>query len=117
MADLSLLISKSFYQWIDGRFVSQKREPKDIDLVTILDFEDYEQHKNTLEKDFASFSGRKKYQVDAYIVANYPESHGKHIFTRSDLLYWKSLFGKTKVNRAKRQFEKGIIQLNFIKDE
>jgi len=31
-------------------------------------------------------------------------------------LYWRNLFGKTKVNSAKKQFEKGIIQLNFTQN-
>ena len=41
------------------------------------------------------------------------ENHEKNIYTRSDLLYWRTLFGKTRVNRAKKQYEKGLIQLNF----
>ncbi len=63
------------------------------------------------------FAFYEKYKVDAYIVANYPENHKNHIFTKSDLLYWRSLFGKTRVNRAKKQYGKGLIQLNFVKDE
>ena len=101
-----------FYQWIDGSFVSNKQNPKDIDFITILDHQDYDNNK-LLEKDFASFAGRKRCKVDTYIVSNYPENHKKYVFSKSDLLYWRNLFGKTRVNRAKKQFEKGIIQLNF----
>jgi len=110
-------LSKEFYQWIDGSYISTKEKPKDIDFVTILDYKDYEANKVLLEKEFASFPVRKKYKVDAYLVANYPENHKKHIFTQSDLLYWRNLFGKTRVNRAKKQFEKGIIQINYKLDE
>ena len=75
MSDLSHLLTKDFSQWIDGSFVSNRQNPKDIDLVTIIAYNDYEQNKVILEKEFASFAGRKKYKVDAYIVANYPENH------------------------------------------
>ena len=113
MEAFSHLIKRNFYQWIDGSYVSNKKKPNDIDLVTILDYRDYEKNKKILEKEFASFAGRKNYKVDAYILPNYPVDHKKHIFTQSDLLYWRNLFGKTRVNRAKKQYEKGIIQLNF----
>jgi len=116
MKDFSELITKDFFQWIDGSYVSNKKKPRDIDLITVLDYRDYEENKAILEKEFASLAGRKKYKVDAYVVANYPENHKNHIFTKSDLLYWRNLFGKTRVNRAKKQFEKGIIQLNFKKN-
>jgi len=116
MKDFSALITYDFFQLIDGSYVTNKKKPKDIDLITVLDYRDYEKNKVILEKEFASIAGRKKYKVDAYVVANYPKSHKKHIFTKSDLLYWRNLFGKTRVNRAKKQYEKGIIQLNFKKN-
>ncbi len=72
MKDFSSLITKSFFQWIDGSFVSNKKKPNDIDLITVLDYRDYEKNKGILEKEFASFSGRKKYKVDAYILAILP---------------------------------------------
>jgi len=102
MNDLLNLVEYDFYQLIDGSYVSTKKRPKDIDLVTILDYRDYEGNKEILEKEFASFAGRKKYKVDGYIM--------------SDLLYWRNLFGKTRVNRAKKQYEKGIIRLNYTND-
>lgn len=116
MKDLSGLITRDFFQWIDGSYISNKVKPNDIDLITVIDYRDYEENQDILEREFASFAGRKKYQVDGYILANYPENHKKHIFTKSDLLYGRNLFGKTRVNRAKKQFEKGIIQLNFKKN-
>ena len=115
MDELSKVINHDFSQWIDGSFISKKQKPKDIDFITILDYRDYESSRTYLEKEFASFAGRKNFKVDAYIVSSYPKSHKKHIFTRSDLLYWRNLFGKTKVNRARKQYEKGFIQLNFNK--
>ncbi len=60
MAELSKLISKGFYQLVDGSFISNKENPRDIDFVTVMDFRDYETHKKILESEFASFAGRSK---------------------------------------------------------
>lgn len=111
--DLKELITHNFFQWIDGSFISQKKNPKDIDLVTIVDYRDYEKNISTLSQKFISFNARKGYGIDAYIVCNYPENHPKRFFTQSDLLYWMNLFEKTKVNKAKQQFKKGFVQINF----
>ena len=48
-------INNTFYQWIDGSFVTSKLNPNDIDLVTFLNFEVYE---NNLSK-LADFQGYK----------------------------------------------------------
>ena len=67
MNNFSSLISKDYFQWIDGSYVSNKKRPGDIDLVTVIDYRDYEKNKSIFEKEFASLRGRKKYNVDAYI--------------------------------------------------
>lgn len=113
LTDLNATLSYSFFQWIDGSFITTKRNPKDIDLVSFIDYRDYEKSTRILEAKFSARKARQSYQVDAYIVPIYPEDHKKHAIYHSDSLYWRNLFGKTRVNRAKRQFEKGIVQLNF----
>ena len=87
MANLSRLLAQDFYQWIDGSFVTNKKTPNDIDVVTIISHLDYENNKKLLEQKYASSGARLNYNVDAYIVVNYPESHKKAFFTKSDLLY------------------------------
>ncbi|MDZ4681440.1 MAG: hypothetical protein SH848_20655 [Saprospiraceae bacterium] len=113
LADLNEILSYRFFQWIDGSFITTKRNPKDIDLVSFVDHQDYEKSKKILENRFSPQNVRETYKVDAYIAPRYPEDHRKYAIYHSDSLYWRNLFGKTRVNRAKRQFEKGIVQLNF----
>jgi len=113
---LKRLVKEDFYQLIDGSFVSSKKNLKDIDIVTILNYQDYEENKVMLEEEYASFAGRKKYNIDGYILPNYPKEHKNYIFTKSDLIYWRNLFGTTKVNRVKKQYKNGIIQINFLKN-
>ncbi|MEN0003351.1 MAG: hypothetical protein AAF798_04385 [Bacteroidota bacterium] len=110
---LKPFLTHDFFQWVDGSFVTKKDSPKDIDLISVVHYEDYEVNKVLLEKEFSSSAARKNFGVDAYIVSNYPANHPKHTFTKSDLLYWNDLFGRTRLNRAKKQFKKGIIQIDF----
>lgn len=113
LTDLQNIITVSFTQWIDGSFISNRANPKDIDLITIVNFEIYEQNNRIFDTRFTSANARATYPyVDAYIVADYPPDHPKHIFTTSDLAYWRNFFGKTRVNRNRKQFPKGIIQIH-----
>lgn len=114
--DLQQILGADFFQWIDGSFVSTKYNPKDIDLLTVIHYQDYEKNIKEIEKAFSGQNARKLYEVDAYVMGNYPQGHTKYRFTQSDLLYWRSLFGTTRVSRSRRQFRKGFVQINFISD-
>jgi len=116
LQELQNILRYDFHQWVNGSFVSNKVHPKDIDLVTVIDYRDHEKQRKNIERKFISRKARDIFNVDAYIVPQYPISHIRHSFYQSDLAYWRNLFGKTRVNRAKRQFEKGFVQLNFKKD-
>lgn len=111
------VIRGDFFQWINGSFVTTKYDPKDIDLVSVIHYQDYEKNIEELRKRLTSSNARRLFEVDAYIVADYPESHKKYSFTKSDLVYWRNLFGQTKANRARKKYPKRFIQINFIADE
>jgi hypothetical protein len=113
VAELGEFLEYGYFQWVDGSFITTKRNPRDIDFVNFVDYRDYEKSKSILENRFSPRTVRETYQVDAYIAPRYPKGHNKYVIYHSDSLYWRNLFGKTRVNRAKRQFEKGIVQLNF----
>lgn len=80
-------------------------------------YKKYELNKRVLQESFVSKNARSKYKVDAYIIPSYPMQHKRYMFTQADLAYWRNLFGKTRMNRAKKQFEKGIIQLKPSENE
>ena len=115
---LKEVFEEDFIQWIDGSFVTTKVNPNDIDLLSIIPFEIYETHLERISNELIAHHARTIYDVDAYIVPNYPEGHKKHIITQSDLSYWKDLFGNTRANkRTKKRFPKGIIQLNITTND
>lgn len=106
------LISTDFEMWIDGTFITTKTNPKDIDILTFVDYQDYHRCKDLLGNQFLSET-TKKVGIDAYVLKTYPIDHPSYPIYRSDYLYWLNHFGRTRLNRQKKQFKKGIIQLNF----
>ncbi|MEM8525474.1 MAG: hypothetical protein AAGG68_12610 [Bacteroidota bacterium] len=107
-----LLKNQKYTQWIDGSFISNKINPKDIDLVNLIDSDLVDQHEKEL-KQFLNHQGKENYGVDGYVVRIYPEEHAKYIRTQSDLLYWEHWFSKSRKNRRKQRFPKGFVELEF----
>jgi hypothetical protein len=114
IADWQAHITTDFQQWIDGSFVTTKREPNDLDVLTFIDYQDYERCKYLVENQFTAIR-TKVIGIDAYVIKTYPIEHPLYPIYQADYLYWLNHFGHTRLNRHKKQFQKGIIQLNFKK--
>ena len=100
----------SFFQWVDGSFIGRSKEhPRDIDLVSFIDYERHETNKKRL------IALRGLYpKLDCYVGSIFPEEHELHSNYKTDRVYWLHQFTKTRLNRhTKKSFDKGIVQLNF----
>ncbi len=109
---IRLLADEKWKQWINGSFISNKTQPKDIDLVNLIAFETVERH----EKELGTLLGetaKKNYGMDAYVLKVYPQNHQHHIRSQSDLLYWEHWFSHSKMNRRRQRFSKGFVELEF----
>lgn len=106
-------ITPNFKQWVNGSFVTNRSNPKDIDIVNLIDFEIVEEKYDLIKSKFINREALKNYKIDAYLIRIYPKDHKEHFKTVSDLLYWEHWFGHTKKNRAKKRFQKGFIELSF----
>ncbi len=106
-------ITSDFTQWIDGSFVTQKTNPRDIDFVTLIEHEVYKEKRSEIDDKFRLSRANEIYNVDAYTIEIYPEGHGKHSISKIDLVYWDNWFSKTKKNWAKKTFSKGYIEIRF----
>lgn len=107
-------ITKDFVQWVDGSFISNKLNPKDIDFVTLIDYDVYKAKEKLIESKFRKFGFNNNFKmIDAYAIKYYPIDHQKHKITDYDLVYWRNWFGETKKNRARKKFPKGFIELKF----
>lgn len=111
--DFSEKITSNFTQLINGSFVSNKKNPNDIDLVNLVDYEIAEEKEEIIRNEFLNAKVLKNYGIDAYLVIIYPKNHKRHSWTISDLLYWEHWFSKSKMNKSKKYFPKGYIEINF----
>ncbi len=111
--DLKQLLGNIRYtQWVDGSFISTKVNPRDIDLVSLIDHQLIDQYETDLER-FTKQTSKETYGVDGYIVRIYPEEHPYYVRTQSDLIYWEHWFSHSKKNRRKQRFPKGFIEIEF----
>ena len=111
--DFSKHVSQQFTQWINGSFVTAKKHPNDIDFVTFIDYQLFEEKEKLIHENFRLAGAKKKYDVDAYTVKQYPEEHVKYMLYRSDWVYWYHWFSQTKKNRAKKKYPKGFVEIAF----
>lgn len=100
-----------FYQWLNGSFVTKKQDPQDLDVVSFIPTEVYQQINSRLRelKDTHTFVN-----IDDYFVEVFPSDHRSYQLYLSDRVYWLHLFSYTKRNlRTDKRYEKGFIQINF----
>ncbi|WP_367390841.1 hypothetical protein [Lewinella sp. LCG006] len=103
-------ITTAIIQWIGGSFSSNKLNPRDIDVVTIIPSETFEEKSELIERKFRK-SAKSVYGVDAYIVSSYPEEHEKYPLYHGNLVYWDNQFTQTRKNRAGKRFRRGYVQI------
>ena len=98
------------HQWINGSFISKKKDPRDIDLVTFIPAKDIERIGPLINK-FKAPNSSNAYNVDGYIVVIHPEESKKRKLTNLDRVYWMNHFSSTKPNRRGKKFEKGFLEI------
>ncbi len=111
--DFQKEVTTNFIQWINGSFVTTKKNPRDIDFVNLIDYEIFAAKESLIYRKFIYPNAKSNYQVDAYGVRVYPKAHSFYEASRGDLLYWEDWFGFTKLNRAKKRLPKGYIEIEF----
>jgi len=105
-----LEVTTEMIQWIGGSFTTAKSNPRDIDVVTIIPFEVFDEKADLIETKFRK-TAREEYGVDAYMVSSYPKNHAKYGLSHGILVYWDNQFSTTRKNRAGIRFKRGYIQI------
>ena len=101
-------------QWINGSFISTKINPRDIDLVNLIDYKLVSTYETELKR-FTTSLGKEEYGVDGYIVKVYPEEHKEYTRMESTLIYWQNWFSTSRRNRSKKAFSKRICRIGSPK--
>ena len=99
------------FQFVNGSFTTLKDKPKDIDVVSFIDYRIY----NRKEKEIESFKEKKKKgdKVDGFIVVRSYPGHPHFILAQLQYEYWKDLFTQTKPDKKNKAFSKGLVKINF----
>ena len=111
--DFQREIMPSFKMWINGSYVTQKLNPRDIDFVTFIPYDIYAIHEELIQAKYKTAGAAKNFSVDAYTVEVFPENHRNFVFAQSDTAYWRSWFSATARNRNNQSFQKGFIEIHF----
>ena len=105
-------VTASFVQWIGGSFTTDKAHPRDIDVLTILDRQVYQDHLPLIEETFTKRSMAYPL-VDAYFLPWVGTNHAKRSLYEADRAYWKHHFGATRRSRKGVRHLRGYIELSF----
>lgn len=105
---LRQIVDTGFYQWLDGSFITQKLNPKDIDLITFVDWQIYEKYETQLN-ELRKLRLRKNKIIDGYFVKVYDKTHPQRNLFELDCAEWLFDFGRSFTNKR----YKGIIKINY----
>ena len=84
-------------QWLAGSFTTDKTDPADADVVTLLDgprFDDLPRHRQLLVRQLiAGHYTEDFWSCDAYPVLLYPDDHAGATYSRLAADRWRGYFG------------------------
>lgn len=100
-----------FEQWINGSFISQKMNPKDIDFVTFIDYRVFELRYHLLDEFIAS--SLEHQGLDAYIARTYPTEHSNYSSYLQNKMKWTNLYQTTRIDNQNNFYSKGFIKIVF----
>jgi len=103
-----------FEQWINGSFVSQKENPKDIDLVTFLDYSVFEKRGDKILDKFWAFSLEEE-GIDSYLVKEYPPKHQLFSKFLRQKEIWIRRYGTSRPDVQDKISPKGFLKIIFEK--
>ncbi|MFM9949878.1 MAG: DUF6932 family protein [Saprospiraceae bacterium] len=113
--DFEKNVTSEFKQWINGSFVSNKKNPKDIDIVNLIDYQLLAEKESIIRSKFIRDAVPKNYGIDANLLIIYLENHKLHNWTKSDLLYWSDWFSRSRMDKRQKRYPKGYIEISFEK--
>lgn len=113
--ELRALIERPFYQWLNGSFSQNTVVPKDIDIVSFIDYETYTANEQYIAERFDKWTVRTFYPaIDAYTVRTYPADHKSFLTFQADEAYWNNWFSRSRRDRYGNRYPKGFIHIDVV---
>jgi hypothetical protein len=81
--------------WIDGSFLTEKIDPKDVDVLLRYDGVAYNTGPAAAHKrvDWVIANQKETLKCDSYILMEYPEGHALHTEGKWWYAYWHHKYG------------------------
>ena len=102
-------------QWLDGSFVSSRENPRDLDLVTIMEAQVYASLPEDVQMDVQQTydrSAKAEFGCDSYFAIRWPDDNPGFDDWVAPRDYWTALFGYERPRPPfPRRVPKGIIRL------
>ena len=99
-------------QWIDGSYVTDRLDPGDVDVVSLIDGPTFDALAPALQlmvSQLVSGSGtRAVWGIDSYLLPVYPGGHPLRPETVKGLTYWDNQWQRVKGNN---QLTKGYLEV------
>ena len=105
--ELRKIVGDGFTQWVDGSFVTQKVNPRDIDFLTFLEIDRYEQNREAVDS-FRKRRSEKGVLTDGYFLFIRPVGYSQRHLYELDRDEWFRHF-----RWGCDDEQKGFIQLIF----
>jgi hypothetical protein len=106
-------ITPNFTQWIDGSFVTQKENPNDIDLVTLIEVAIHDEKEHLIDEKYIS-SVTYELGLDAYVMKIYPTTEDAYeTYTLFHSEIWYNRFCRTRKNIINDTFSKGFLEIKY----
>ena len=95
--------------WLDGGFLTECSDPKDIDFVLRVESDFYETctDEQRAVMDWMDGDLKTEFLCDSYLLVEWPEGHEKYATGQNRRWFWLDLFGRGKPPRIRRE-PKGI---------
>ena len=106
-------IAPTFIIWVDGSFVSKKLNPGDVDAVFFIDHKYSRPKKSVLDNFWFTKSNKYSKGLDLYYSIHYSENHKLNYLTHLDRLYWKDVYGNTRMDSNGNSYKKGFIEIKI----
>ena len=105
------LIGNNFFQLINGSFTTQKLKPKDIDVVTFIDYKILNRFED--EIDHLSERSKKEFNLDAFFAPHCEPGHPYFIHAQLIFDYWKNFFSYSRKDKNGVHNPKGLFKIKF----
>jgi hypothetical protein len=108
-------ITSDFTIWVDGSYVTEKLNPRDIDALFLFDYKTCEYKKSILDNQYFVKEFKFTKGLDLYFSIEYPENHKRHFLSHLNHLYWQDVYGHTRKDINSNQYTKGFVALKIDK--